>query len=114
MSRPSMNFVQDFKGKGHYGNVEGQDKEKVSKVKVDTEMFKGHQSPQLHRSNQYLYKVSTPYTLWFPKYSLILMFKVPMVRAKFKSRSHHDVAYRYSQPVSLTGINHLHLIISEM
>ena len=45
--------------------------------------------------NQCPYKVSTSYTLQFPRYSpdKILEVKVTTPRAKVKSRSHHDVAH---------------------
>ena len=56
--------------------------------------------------------VSTPYTLWFPRYSQdnILKVKVTTARSKFKSRS-HDVAHLANE----TSKNQLlHLKVSEI
>ena len=40
--------------------------------------------------------------------------KVTLARSKVKSRSHYDVVYLHTQPMSLQSINFVNLIVSEI
>ena len=42
------------------------------------------------------------------------MVKVTTARSKVKSMSHHDAAHLQPPPMSLPGINFLHLTVSEI
>ena len=57
-----------------------------------------HDIAPLQPPNQCPYRVSTSYTLEFPRYGpdKILSVKVTMARSKVKSRSHHDLAHLHS------------------
>ena len=79
--------IAQTKTHGHYDKVKGQ-------IKIIPGCFRPT------TPNQYPYKVSTSYILWFQRYCLdkILMVYVNTARSKVKTGSHHDVSHL--QPLS--------------
>ena len=64
--------------------------------------------------NQCPYKLSTCYTLPFPRYSLDKIFKVKVTSAR-SNRGHTITLHTYNlPPMSLLSMNFLHLTISEI
>ena len=65
----------------------------VTRSKVQSRLY--HVLVYLQLLKQYLYQLSTSYTLIFPRYSpeKILKVKVTTARLKDKLRSHYDITY---------------------
>ena len=71
----------------------------------------------IYTPNQYVYQVSTSYTLQFLRYNpdKIFKLKVTTARSKGKSRSDYDVAHLHSQTnVPSKFFNFLHLMVSDI